>query len=89
MRQGGTDVRTYGRTYGQIPPVFYRTLSPSGPLPKNDDKCKCVISGFKLIISGFKLIISGFKLIECYLLLQIFIKNKVLDEIMKKKSIYT
>ena len=28
---GGTDVRTDG----QIPPVFYRTLSPSGPLPKN------------------------------------------------------
>ena len=35
----GGDVRTYGRmdgrTDGQIPPVFYRTLSPSGPLPKN------------------------------------------------------
>ena len=29
-----TDVRTDGRTDGQIPPVFYRTLSPSGPLPK-------------------------------------------------------
>ena len=39
---GGTDVWMYGRkdrwtngrTYGQIPPVFYRTSSPSGPLPK-------------------------------------------------------
>ena len=29
MGQGGTDVRTDG----QIPPVFYRTSSPSGPLP--------------------------------------------------------
>ena len=38
MGQGGTDGRTYvrtdGRTDGQIPPVFYRTSSPSGPLPK-------------------------------------------------------
>ena len=25
---------TYGRTDGQIPPVFYRTSSPSGALPK-------------------------------------------------------
>ena len=25
---------TDGRTDGQIPPVFYRTSSPSGPLPK-------------------------------------------------------
>ena len=33
---GGTDVWTYGRTDGQIPPVFYRTLSPSGPLPKKE-----------------------------------------------------
>ena len=32
---GRTDVRTDGRTDGQIPPVFYRTSSPSGPLPKN------------------------------------------------------
>ena len=24
------------RTYGQIPPVFYRTSSPSGPLPKKE-----------------------------------------------------
>merc|ERR1711942_582190 len=31
MGQGGT----YGRTDGQIPPVFYRTSSPLGPLPKN------------------------------------------------------
>ena len=30
MGQGGTDICTDG----QIPPVFYRTLSPSGPLPK-------------------------------------------------------
>ena len=28
--------RTYGRTDVQIPPVFYRTSSPSGPQPKND-----------------------------------------------------
>ena len=40
MRQGGgwTDVRMDRRTHiwtdGQIPPVFYRTLSPLGPLPK-------------------------------------------------------
>ena len=31
--------RMYGRMYGhtdvQIPPVFYRTSSPSGPQPKN------------------------------------------------------
>ena len=26
--------RTDGQTDGQIPPVFYRTSSPSGPLPK-------------------------------------------------------
>ena len=31
---GGTDERTYVRTDGRIPPVFYRTLSPLGPLPK-------------------------------------------------------
>ena len=39
---GQTDVRTYGRTDGrtdgQIPPVFYRTSSPSGPLPKKELK---------------------------------------------------
>ena len=29
-----TDGRTDGRTDAQIPPVFYRTSSPSGPLPK-------------------------------------------------------
>ena len=29
---GGTDVRTDG----EIPPVFYRTSSPSGPLPKRE-----------------------------------------------------
>ena len=38
MGQGGTDGRTDGqtdeRTGGQILPVFYRTSSPSGPLPK-------------------------------------------------------
>ena len=36
LRMGlrGGDVRTDGRTDGQIPLVFYRTLSPSGPLPK-------------------------------------------------------
>ena len=41
-REGGMDGRTNGRT--QIPPVFYRTSSPSGPLPKNETnffkKCK-------------------------------------------------
>ena len=31
---GGTDGRMDRCTDGQIPPVFYRTLSPSGPLPK-------------------------------------------------------
>ena len=31
---GRTDVRMHVRTDGQIPPVFYRTSSPSGPLPK-------------------------------------------------------
>ena len=31
LRMGGGD----GHTDGQIPPVFYRTSSPSGPLPKN------------------------------------------------------
>ena len=30
---GHTDGRTDGRTDRQIPPVFYRTSSPSGPLP--------------------------------------------------------
>ena len=30
-----TDGRTDVRTDGQIPPVFYRTPSPSGPLPKS------------------------------------------------------
>ena len=35
-----TDVRTDGRTDGQIPPVFYRTSSPSGPLPKKGRKKK-------------------------------------------------
>ena len=30
---GGTDERTDGRT-NESPPVFYRTSSPSGPLPK-------------------------------------------------------
>ena len=33
---GRTDGRTDVRTDGQIPPVFYRTSSPSGPLPKKD-----------------------------------------------------
>ena len=40
--QGGcADVRTDAQTYAQIPPVFYRTLSPpvpSGLLPKNLSK---------------------------------------------------
>ena len=30
----GRGRRTDGRTDGQIPPVFYRTSSPSEPLPK-------------------------------------------------------
>ena len=33
VTDGWTDRRTDGRTDGQIPPVFYRTSSPSGPLP--------------------------------------------------------
>ena len=33
MGQGGTNGRTGGRTDGQIPPEFYRTSSPLGPLP--------------------------------------------------------
>ena len=33
------DKRTDGRMDGQIPPVFYRTSSPSGPLPKKKAKC--------------------------------------------------
>ena len=39
---GGTDGRTYVRMYVrtdvQIPPVFYRTSSPLGPLPKKPKK---------------------------------------------------
>ena len=35
---GRTDGRMGGRTDGLIPPVFYRTLSPLGPLPKNQTK---------------------------------------------------
>ena len=33
----GTDVRSFVRLFGrtEIPPLFYRTSSPSGPLPKN------------------------------------------------------
>ena len=37
--EDGTDVRSDGRTDGRkFPPVFYRTSSPSGPLPKKDTK---------------------------------------------------
>ena len=32
------DVQTDGHTDGQIPSVFYRTSSPSGPLPKKEKK---------------------------------------------------
>ena len=35
MGQGGGNIYMDVRTDGQIPPVFYSTLSPSGPLPKN------------------------------------------------------
>ena len=42
---GPTDVRTDG----QIPPVFYRTSSPSGPLPKND------FSGLEFALSDLKI----------------------------------
>ena len=35
---GCTDGRTDGRTDGQIPPVFYRTSSPSGLLPKKEEE---------------------------------------------------
>ena len=34
-REEGGDGRMYGSTDGQIPPVFYRTSSPMGPLHKN------------------------------------------------------
>ena len=37
--EGGTNGRTDERTNEQTnesPPVFYRTLSPLGPLPKNE-----------------------------------------------------
>ena len=36
-RTGRMDVRSFGRSDGrtEIPPVFYRTSSPSGLLPKN------------------------------------------------------
>ena len=34
---GGTDARTNERT-NESPPVFYRTSSPSGPLPKKGRK---------------------------------------------------
>ena len=37
MKIGG-DECTDVRTDGQILPVFFRTLSPSGPLPKNKQK---------------------------------------------------
>ena len=33
----GRDGRTDGRTDVQIPPVFYRTSSPPGPLPKKEE----------------------------------------------------
>ena len=35
LRMGRGDVQTNIRMDGQIPPVFYRTSSPSGLLPKN------------------------------------------------------
>ena len=35
LRMGQGDEQTDGRTYGPISPVFYRTSSPLGPLPKN------------------------------------------------------
>ena len=34
------DGRTDGRIDKQIPPVFYRTSSPSGPLPKKKERKK-------------------------------------------------
>ena len=38
LEPGGTDVRSFARSYartgGNYPPLFYRTSSPSGPLPK-------------------------------------------------------
>ena len=39
---GWTDVQTDVHTDGQIPPVFYRTLFPSGPLPKNHNSLEYV-----------------------------------------------
>ena len=35
------------RTYGQIPPVFYRTSSPSGPLPK---KAKLIPFDYQIVL---------------------------------------
>ena len=39
--KGGTNEQTNGQTDGgtnESPPVFYRTWSPSGPLPKKRNK---------------------------------------------------
>ena len=44
---GRTYVRTDGWTDGQIPPVFYRTSSPSGPLPKKKKKNKIKMKKMK------------------------------------------
>ena len=41
---------TYVRTYGQNPPVFYRTLSPSGPLPKKVKVIKVKVIKLKVIM---------------------------------------
>ena len=45
-----TDVRSYPRTFGRLDvwtdgkftPLFYRTSSPSGPLPKNGEESKSI-----------------------------------------------
>ena len=43
-RGRGANVRTYRCTDGQIPPVFYRTLPPSRPLPKKSPRCPQICS---------------------------------------------
>ena len=51
---GQTDGRTDERTDGQIPPVFYRTPSPLGPLPKKEKKFKWFSTVFHLEMEMMK-----------------------------------
>ena len=52
LRPGGTNRRTDGMT-NESPPVFYRTSSPSGPLPKNQG-LRGQILGLRGQISGLR-----------------------------------